>query len=871
MKTVRPTLLAALLLFGASTNVSAQYVQPKWPGQDNPAQLQARAATLREMERLKFGGQAKQAIVLAEQLWQADLAASSPDSKAANPALFQSSYLAAILHVLVGDDERAIVLYQAALQQVRNGLFIDPTTRGRLIAGLLQSYQGAGQVDAAIAFLARAARDGSDPDAASLQRQSQLCRLYIKGRYFEQAEPACRLAQELDAEHVARMPAATFLRAAQTLNIRQSLFELAPGANDGSAALLRQADRVGNTAFSKPGESFLFTLSPYSMLAHAYFDKADRAALLALYDGRFRQYANVVDKALAGQAPTGFQPLEDDYARLGAYFAGAGMPAQADEALRKALHLNAARLSYVATRYNPLLLAGTLATRRAKASLYASAVLAGGGKDDAALKHMAGELMQAKGVQSEMLAIRHKAVYTSGNQALIDLYGKAEAAAAAGNEAEWETATAGLSAQLPYPAAELYDDGGRFLARVGARLGKKTLLSISRYTPFDFTTQAFAPARYLALRLKDGKIDARDIGAVDDIDLMVQRYRGEVGADHSEAGTSRVRQLARALYTAILAPLLGERLEAGEYVADLDGMLNLLPMEALVDGSSRYLVEAGTWRYVSSARALLRDPPAPATGSGKSAVLFVDPDFDSLKSGNDRVAPASADIGAIGATSRAAVAGGVVRFAPLPETRTEGQQIGRAMAGMGLKVSTIQGAAASPAALARLKAPRFLHIATHGFFLDDGAAPPAGKGAGFTNEALSGGLSAGIALAGANGRQASANADGLFFLSQFRLLDLSGTELVVLSACDTAVGSVRIGDGVNSLRQSLELAGAQAHVTSLWKVPSVATTRLMASFYQHLAGGASTPESLRQAKLDMLKSTPNPQFWAGFTASGSGD
>lgn len=862
---IRFALISSLLLLGAATQAAAQFVQFGRPGQLNVAGLMARNATLQEMERLKFSGQAKLAVVLADQLWQSDLADSDPASTSPNPAMFQSSWLAAMLHTLVGDHERAIALYQAGLKEVRNGLPIDPLTRSRLIAGLLNAYQGAGQIDAAIAYIVRSAQDGSDADALGAERQSQLCRLYLKAHDPARAEPPCRLAQEKDSSRLAALPATAFLRAARALAIRQSLLEIATTVQDGSAALYSQADRTGNTAFATPGVSFLLTLSPYALLAQAYVDKADPAGLLALYEGRFRQHANLVEKALAGQPRTGYQPLEDDYARMGAYLAAAGMHVQADAALRQSLRLNADRLAYAATLYNPLLLAGTVATRRAKASLYASIVLAHAARDEAALQHFAGELLQIKGVQSDMLATRHKAVFASGDQALIGLYGKAEQAAVAGNETDWKAAILGQSAQLPYPPSALEEDGERFLARVSARLGKKTLVSITRYTPFDFAKQAFAPAHYVAIRVQGGRIDARDIGTVDDIDLMVQRYRGAVGAGHSQSRTARVRQLAGELYTAILAPLFGERLAAGDYVADLDGMLNLLPLEALIDGSSRYLVEAGSWHYVSSARALLRDPAPPGAAPGNTAVLLVDPDFDARAPSNEKppLTP-----GAAGDDLRSAAAGRVGRFAPLPETATEGRLLSRDMARMGMQVTTLHGAGANAAALARLKAPRFLHIATHGFFIDDDLVPLARKDGAFTNEALSGGLSAGIALAGANQQQASGSGGGVFFLSQFRMLDLRGTELAVLSACDTAVGAIRSGDGMNSLRQSLELAGVQSQVTSLWKVPSAATTTLMASFYRSLAQGATKAAALRQAKIEMLKTDPDPQSWAGFTASG---
>jgi CHAT domain-containing protein len=129
-------------------------------------------------------------------------------------------------------------------------------------------------------------------------------------------------------------------------------------------------------------------------------------------------------------------------------------------------------------------------------------------------------------------------------------------------------------------------------------------------------------------------------------------------------------------------------------------------------------------------------------------------------------------------------------------------------------------------------------------------------------------LNSGLAFAGANNTISSGKGDGVLFSSQIRQLDLQGTELVVLSACDTGVGTVKVGEGVESLRQALELAGARSTVTSLWKVPSLATRDLIVAFYDAMAGGASKPEAMRQAKIKIMKTSPQPFYWGAFVLSG---
>ena len=183
--------------------------------------------------------------------------------------------------------------------------------------------------------------------------------------------------------------------------------------------------------------------------------------------------------------------------------------------------------------------------------------------------------------------------------------------------------------------------------------------------------------------------------------------------------------------------------------------------------------------------------------------------------------------------------------------------------------------------------PAILHLSTHGFFLecrplepDD--SPSAGMvrlgegGIGRTARLAAAEnplLRAGLALAGAQtwlngGTLPDEAGDGLLTAEDVTGMDLTGTELVVLSACDTGLGEIRTGEGVFGLRRAFAIAGARTLVMSLWKVDDEVTHKLMAGFYRHLLAGAGRAEALRQAQMEIRDDHPHPCYWAGFICQG---
>jgi len=130
-------------------------------------------------------------------------------------------------------------------------------------------------------------------------------------------------------------------------------------------------------------------------------------------------------------------------------------------------------------------------------------------------------------------------------------------------------------------------------------------------------------------------------------------------------------------------------------------------------------------------------------------------------------------------------------------------------------------------------------------------------------------LRSGLALAGAN-RANSESGDGVMTALEATGLDLWGTKLVVLSACDTGLGEVRNGDGVYGLRRALVLAGSETQVMSLWPVSDRSTRDLMVGYYTALIHGRGRGEAIREVQLRMLRTRAqrHPYYWASFIQSG---
>jgi CHAT domain-containing protein len=215
--------------------------------------------------------------------------------------------------------------------------------------------------------------------------------------------------------------------------------------------------------------------------------------------------------------------------------------------------------------------------------------------------------------------------------------------------------------------------------------------------------------------------------------------------------------------------------------------------------------------------------------------------------------------------------GGLI-FRPLGYTSLEAKDLA-ALLKLQPENLLVQGNA-TEGRLKNLHGPRILHLASHGFFLNDQDLPNSTELNSTQTETRAESnplLRSGIALSGANARRSGPKDDGIFTALEAAQLDLHGTELVVLSACDTGIGEVLNGEGVYGLRRALVLAGAQTQVTSLWKVSDEATRILMVDFYKRLLAGEGRSEALRHAQQNLMADPKyaHPYYWASFVPIGN--
>ncbi|WP_373550300.1 CHAT domain-containing protein [Haliscomenobacter sp.] len=166
--------------------------------------------------------------------------------------------------------------------------------------------------------------------------------------------------------------------------------------------------------------------------------------------------------------------------------------------------------------------------------------------------------------------------------------------------------------------------------------------------------------------------------------------------------------------------------------------------------------------------------------------------------------------------------------------------------------------------------PRILHLSTHGYFFPDpktqvdATSGPAFK---LSDHPM---IRSGLILAGANhawqtGRPLGKREDGVLTAYEISQMNLSNTELVVLSACETGLGEIRGDEGVYGLQRAFKIAGAKTLVMSLWQVPDFQTKELMTLFYQKLLYEKQTAhQALLNAQQEIRRKGYEPFYWAGF-------
>ena len=335
-------------------------------------------------------------------------------------------------------------------------------------------------------------------------------------------------------------------------------------------------------------------------------------------------------------------------------------------------------------------------------------------------------------------------------------------------------------------------------------------------------------------------------------------------------------QQAQELYTLLLARPLGEVKESDRVIIVPDGILGLLPFEALVLKSgtglkdSVFVGDRYTLSYYQSAAIMAlkrrleehraerplfalgnpvfspqdprwapKPPPGqhPATGVREAQPAA----FRALAASQDW-----------GKTTRDGKAGAELVYPPLPETEVEVLGIARLFAVEPKPPDVLLDLQANEASLRRSPLPeyRYLHFATH--------ADLPGRVQGIREPFL---------LLGQVGNEGPDN--GFLTLSKVLGLKLNA-EMVVLSACVTGRGKVMEGEGVVNFSRAFQHAGARSVLVSLWEVASLEAVEFMTEFYGHLKEGKSRSDALKLARRAIKAKYPQPFFWAVFIIHGEG-
>lgn len=484
------------------------------------------------------------------------------------------------------------------------------------------------------------------------------------------------------------------------------------------------------------------------------------------------------------------------------------------------------------------------------------------------------------------------------------------------------TRVAELETQIEKVQGEIGHRNAEFRARTqavtleavqSAIAADAALVEILTYQPFNAKAKSieerFGKARYVVYVIKP-QWDAPqfvDLGEAAQIDADLKLWRAAL----LDPDRTDVRRLGRKVDERVMRPVRKLLGDTKRIFISPDGAFNLIPFAALVDENDMYLIETYALDYLTSGRDLLRlqvssenrpgaaifaNPTYNLTGQTVAACqrrklrrgLLLDP--EDTEAWNEKNAPAkrSIEYRSIDFTR--------LCYPPLKGTAEEATLINAALT----SATVLTDERATEAALKELASPPILHVATHGFFLadqpqaapktrqliHDDAAESLSRATPQDENPL---LRSGLIMAGVNQKSSGKGEDGVLTAAEVAGLNLWGTKLVVLSACETGLGEVVNGAGVYGLRRALVLAGSETQVMSLWQVSDVATRDLMSDYYTRLQRNEGRTEAMRQAQLGMLRgetqrhargkrtltrtalssaSGAHPYYWAAFISSG---
>jgi len=349
---------------------------------------------------------------------------------------------------------------------------------------------------------------------------------------------------------------------------------------------------------------------------------------------------------------------------------------------------------------------------------------------------------------------------------------------------------------------------------------------------------------------------------------LLEGYHGMSGRGATVLNAQKNNKINKdtALYNLIWKPLLSYLGNASIIYNLPSGLLHKVSFAALTDKNNKQLIDNYEIHQLSNISELIH--PVKIDNAAKKVTLFGAADFDASDSTTTNTASA---------IKRNSTTANGVQFAYLPGTNTEIQMVVANANKTGWITSVFTQSNATENQfknIGKTEVPKILHIATHGYYFP----PPKSKQ---TDNAFDDKnapkdfplLRSGIVLSGANifwGKDTllENKEDGIVNAQEISNLNLLKTDLVVLSACQTALGDINGSEGVYGLQRAFKMAGVKKLLMSLWEVPDAETAELMQLFYSNLFKGASYYKAFRDAQLVLKAKYKDPNKWAGFVLVG---
>ncbi len=373
---------------------------------------------------------------------------------------------------------------------------------------------------------------------------------------------------------------------------------------------------------------------------------------------------------------------------------------------------------------------------------------------------------------------------------------------------------------------------------------------------------------YLVLLVKPG-VNLPEVIVLENGDELenkfVRYYRNAITQRMTDASS----------YDQFWKPITGKLSGVKRVYVSADGVFNQINLSTLFNNAAnRFLMDEMEIRNITSTKDLVATHEA--ISHIPDASLFGYPNYNSSLPAENIATGLSMNVPLLKKDSTQRFFDGE-NITELPGTKREIETIATILNQKKVNVKTYLLADASEEKLKSLQHPSVLHIATHGYFLQDIMKSTAGERgfAGFSNAVVFENplLRSGLILSGARTaflktNQSATGSDGLLTAYEAMNLNLDKTDLVVLSACETGLGVTVNGEGVYGLQRAFSVAGARYTLMSLWKVDDTATQEFMTSFYTAWMNQLDVNQALRKAQQEVRSKYPEPYYWGAFVLSG---